>query len=59
MAHTKEENSPETKRPKFENNKAELQEMSFRLISQVRRARHGVLKLSHSDVETPVFMPVG
>jgi hypothetical protein len=58
MAHAKKENSPETKRPKFEN-KAELQEMGFRLISQVRRARHGVLKLSHSDVETPVFMPVG
>ncbi|VDK41703.1 unnamed protein product [Anisakis simplex] len=33
--------------------------MNFRIIAQANRARRGELKLPHSVVETPVFMPVG
>ncbi|CAD5220700.1 unnamed protein product [Bursaphelenchus okinawaensis] len=34
-------------------------EMSFKVISKSNRLRHGVLKLPHGLVSTPVFMPVG
>uniref|UniRef100_A0A915DF65 Queuine tRNA-ribosyltransferase catalytic subunit 1 n=1 Tax=Ditylenchus dipsaci TaxID=166011 RepID=A0A915DF65_9BILA len=34
-------------------------EMNFRVLSACGRARHGVLKLAHGEVQTPVFMPVG
>ena len=33
--------------------------MKFKLISQDGNARSGLLKLSHGEVNTPVFMPVG
>uniref|UniRef100_A0A1I7WMG8 Queuine tRNA-ribosyltransferase catalytic subunit 1 n=1 Tax=Heterorhabditis bacteriophora TaxID=37862 RepID=A0A1I7WMG8_HETBA len=34
-------------------------DMRFDIISKSGRARHGMLNLPHSVVETPVFMPVG
>lgn len=33
--------------------------MSFCILSKANRIRHGLLKLTHGSVETPVFMPVG
>ena len=33
--------------------------MKFKLISQDGNARAGLLKLSHGEINTPVFMPVG
>ena len=33
--------------------------MKFKLISQDGNARSGLLTLSHGEVSTPVFMPVG
>ncbi|VDK87868.1 unnamed protein product [Litomosoides sigmodontis] len=33
--------------------------LDFGILSKVRAARHGLLRLSHADVDTPVFMPVG
>ncbi|VDO40131.1 unnamed protein product [Onchocerca flexuosa] len=33
--------------------------LEFKILSKVRSARHGRLRLSHADVDTPVFMPVG
>ncbi|KJH43456.1 tRNA-guanine transglycosylase, various specificities domain protein [Dictyocaulus viviparus] len=33
--------------------------MKFEVLKSVARARHGVLELPHSTIETPVFMPVG
>ncbi|KAH7731045.1 TGT-1 protein [Aphelenchoides avenae] len=38
---------------------ASLPEMSYRIVASAGRIRHGVLKLPHAEVETPVFMPVG
>ncbi|VDO69803.1 unnamed protein product [Heligmosomoides polygyrus] len=35
------------------------QGMSFKVLRTTGRARHGLLSLPHSDVKTPVFMPVG
>lgn len=37
----------------------ENKKMSFRVISNSAKARHGLLKLAHGHVDTPVFMPVG
>ncbi|TKR78053.1 hypothetical protein L596_018922 [Steinernema carpocapsae] len=36
-----------------------MSSMSYRIVSKAQRARHGLLRLPHSDVKTPVFMPVG
>ncbi|KAK6035371.1 tRNA-guanine transglycosylase, various specificities domain protein [Cooperia oncophora] len=33
--------------------------MKFEILRTAGRARHGLLSLPHSDVKTPVFMPVG
>ena len=33
--------------------------MQFKLISEDRMARSGLIKLTHGQVKTPVFMPVG
>lgn len=35
--------------------------LSFQIISRAggSRCRHGVLRLTHGSVDTPVFMPVG
>ncbi|MCP9265497.1 putative queuine tRNA-ribosyltransferase [Dirofilaria immitis] len=33
--------------------------LDFKILSKVHLARHGRLRLSHGDVDTPVFMPVG
>lgn len=48
---------PETSKEseKTDNNK----EMSFKILSSVGQTRHGLLKLPHGKVQTPVFMPVG
>lgn len=34
-------------------------EMSFEVKARCGRLRHGLLKLPHGPVSTPVFMPVG
>ncbi|KAJ1360650.1 Queuine tRNA-ribosyltransferase catalytic subunit [Parelaphostrongylus tenuis] len=33
--------------------------MTFKVLKTIARARHGILTLPHSVVDTPVFMPVG
>ena len=33
--------------------------MKFKLISQDKNARAGLIKVSHGEINTPVFMPVG
>ncbi|MFH4980472.1 hypothetical protein AB6A40_007181 [Gnathostoma spinigerum] len=33
--------------------------MAYSILSKAGRARHGILKLAHGSVDTPVFMPVG
>lgn len=40
---------------KTDNNK----KMSFKILSSFGQTRHGLLKLPHGNVQTPVFMPVG
>ncbi|KAI1716600.1 queuine tRNA-ribosyltransferase domain-containing protein [Ditylenchus destructor] len=34
-------------------------DMNFRILTTAGRVRHGILKLTHGSVHTPVFMPVG
>ena len=31
----------------------------FKLLSEDNRARRGILKTRHGDINTPAFMPVG
>ena len=33
--------------------------MKFKLISEDGNARSGIIKVSHGEINTPVFMPVG
>uniref|UniRef100_F1L4N9 Queuine tRNA-ribosyltransferase catalytic subunit 1 n=1 Tax=Ascaris suum TaxID=6253 RepID=F1L4N9_ASCSU len=40
-------------------NEGQSKSMSFRIVSRAQRARRGILRLPHSVVDTPVFMPVG
>ena len=37
----------------------EIGDMSFTILGRSGRARTGVFRLPHGNVETPIFMPVG